>query len=184
MTRCFHKPKKIITIQGVDYYSACESGVVYFNGDLVVNLSGEPNIPQSNIILPELDNHFELPFQELMVMWPDFGLPNVRVSFWKALHKSIVKQGWRKICIHCGQGHGRAGTALSAMLIANKGFTSIDAVNFIREEHCKSAVETPEQCDYLVGLDFYYNERDPDTVVYPQSSMMNNWALYSNASDK
>lgn len=175
--RCFHKPEKIITIDGVDYYAADEDGITYFEGDVVFNLTKTPNLP-SSAFYPEFNKHFNLPFKEVMVPWPDFGLPMVKLSFWQALHKVVKRKRWKTVCIHCGHGHGRTGTAMSSLLIANLGYTPIEAVDTIRTRHCAEAVETSEQCNYLMEVDMHYNGREPLEENYPPPSMMFNWDDY------
>ena len=149
-----------MTIDGVDYYSADEDGVMYFQGDVVFNLTRTPNLP-SAAIYPELHKHFDMPFREVMVPWPDFSLPRVKLSFWKALHTVVKRKKWKTVCIHCGHGHGRTGTAMSALLVANLRYTPLEAVNFVRHNHCEEAVETSAQCNYLMEIDMHYNKRVP-----------------------
>jgi hypothetical protein len=156
---CFHQPKKIFNIDGVEYYAASASGVSDFKGDFVVNLSGHSNLPPMRY--SELSAEFDLNFEEeLMVPWPDFGIPSVKVSFWPKLHKFICSRGWTSVCIHCQAGHGRTGTALSALLITNIGYSAYDAVNKVRSLHCGKCVETFSQVRYLQFLDTHYNNRD------------------------
>lgn len=52
-------------------------------------------------------------------------------------------------CVHVGciGGHGRTGTLLAA--IAHT-FGEHDAIAYVRSEHCRKAVETQEQVDFLV----------------------------------
>lgn len=166
-----------MTIDGVDYYSADEDGVMYFQGDVVFNLTRTPNLP-SAAIYPELFKHFDMPFKEVMVPWPDFSLPRVKLSFWKALHTVVKRKKWKTVCIHCGHGHGRTGTAMSALLVANLRYTPLEAVNFVRHNHCEEAVETAEQCNYLMEIDTHYNKREPLEENYPCPSMMFNWEDY------
>jgi len=155
---CEHLPEEIFVIDGVKYFGASKEGVPAFVGDLVVNFSGSPNKPTNQF--GELSIHFDIAFtEELMVPWPDFGLPRVKLTMWKALHEFIKGRGWTHVCFHCEAGHGRTGTALASMMIANLGYTALDALEFVRETHCHEAVETDDQCDYLERVDEHYNCR-------------------------
>jgi len=95
-----------------------------------------------------------------MVPWPDFGVPHMDPGFWQALHQYVFSKNFRSVCFHCEAGHGRTGTALSAMLIAMSGFSACDAVGHVRSIYCDEAVETWEQSIYLQELDEYYNGRE------------------------
>jgi protein-tyrosine phosphatase len=62
-----------------------------------------------------------------------------------------------KIIINCMGGKGRTGTALAALwMAANKlsgvFIEAVDAIELVRKNHCKSAVETKEQETYLAHL--------------------------------
>ena len=71
-----------------------------------------------------LQKHIVRPFdKEIIVPWPDFGLPSVEPTFWGALHAyaRTYKADLDKdvsVCFHCAAGHGRTGTALCSMLVA------------------------------------------------------------------
>lgn len=179
INRCWHSPEHIFTMDGVDYYAADEHGVRKFEGDLVINLTSSPNIPQ---IIPELKEHYDLPYEEIMVPWPDFGKPRVKMSFWETIHRVIKHKGCKTVCIHCGHGHGRTGTAMSCILVAMCGTSAIDAVDIVRENHCWEAVETAEQCCYIMEVDNHYNKRELTEKNFPLASMMVNWeeAQYEN----
>ena len=150
MKQCYHEPVEILRVNGVGYYGADKNGVLSFDGNAVLNLSGHRNIPQLNI--PELDAEVEEPYKEIMVAWPDFGVPSVKPTFWLALHKYIRSQGWVNVCAHCVGGHGRTGTALVSLSMVLDGKGLAEAVNMVRSVYCKDAVETPDQIEYLCGL--------------------------------
>jgi protein-tyrosine phosphatase len=47
-------------------------------------------------------------------------------------------------------GHGRTGTALASVLMASGKATDPDtAIELVRSKHCKRAIETYDQIDYL-----------------------------------
>ncbi|KKM72561.1 hypothetical protein LCGC14_1419380 [marine sediment metagenome] len=163
MSVCEHLPaEEVLKIDGVKYYGASKSGVSSFIGDFVINFTPSPNMPPMKF--KELTAHFQISFEEeLLVPWPDYGTPQIKYSFWKALHKFIKDKGWKRVCFHCQAGHGRTGTALASMMIANLGYTAEEALEAVRLRYCYEAVETRGQCDYLEKIDRCYNNRDlPD----------------------
>jgi hypothetical protein len=171
--RCYHTPEHIFTMDNVDYYAADQQGVVEFNGDVIINLSSTPNIPHA--IPDELREHYDIPCEEIMVPWPDFGKPKVKMSFWETIHKVIKHRGWKTVCIHCGHGHGRTGTAMSCILVAMCGYSATEAVDTIRKYHCEEAVETSGQCRYIMEVDYQYNGRKLSEENSPLPSMRINW---------
>lgn len=167
---CVHKPQKIKEIDKVGYFASDMLNALDFKGDAMVNFTRISDIPSAATI-PQLAQHIEITFEEIMVPWPDFGVPRVKISFWKALHSYVMERGWKSVCFHCQAGHGRTGTALAAMLIANEGYSAQDAVWQIRSSYCVEAVESIEQSMYLQKVDEYYNKRelDPDAISVPST---------------
>lgn len=158
MISCYHEPHKVFEHEGVSYYAADEDGVESFSGGLVLNLTQRPHIVASHSI-PELRDHFDIKFDEVLVPCPDFGLPMVRPTFWPAIHKYSVDKGYSDVCIHCVGGHGRTGTVACALLIALKGSSVKKAITRIRSDYCKFAVESDRQIEYLRELDNLFNGR-------------------------
>lgn len=154
---CYHLPEEVAEVEGVCYYCADKDGVSDFEGDVVLNFTGHPNVPHLDI--PELAQHVNDIYKEIVIAWPDLGIPRVKPTFWHALHSYIVSQGWKNVCIHCEGGHGRTGTAMSALLISLGGWSISEAVGYVRTMYCEKAVETPDQCDYLCELDEALNGR-------------------------
>lgn len=179
-TKCAHAPKLVYGINGVAYYGADLEHARSFDGDLVVNFTTYSHLPP----LPndsELAKHMNIPFREIMIPWPDMGVPDVKDTFWVALHKYVVKQGYKHVCFHCHAGHGRTGTALSAMLVANSKYTAAEAVDFVRQEYCSEVVESFKQTVYLKQLDVKYNNtlyttpyEDVEEEPYP-SFILGSW---------
>jgi hypothetical protein len=182
VSRCFHKPEKVFDIDGVEYYAADEDGADSFNGDVMINLTRITHNP-IHFMPSQLSRHLDIPYQEIMIPWPDYGIPRVKVSFWKALHTIARRKKWKKVCIHCGHGHGRTGTALSALLVANLGYSAIDAVDIVRTNHCEDTVESPDQCTYLQNIDEHYNGRQPTEETLPMPAMLTNY-LYQKTKEE
>lgn len=163
---CYHQPKYVVAIDGIQYYCADKDGVIDFTGDAVFNLTGVPNVPQLSAI-PELAPHVDALYKEIVIAWPDFGLPRVKPSFWQAMHDYAREQNWHKVCIHCEGGHGRTGTAMASVMIACLKWDVPKAVNHIRKKYCDKVVETHDQCDYLCMLDYELNSRETDVKDIP-----------------
>jgi len=171
-SKCYHEPRLALKIQDVKYFAADEHGVREFNGDLVINLSGTPNLVSTEMMPSELAQHVFVPFKEVMVPWPDGGIPLVRSSFWQALHAYARDNGYKNICFHCEAGHGRTGTALSAMAISNLGWSVDKVIKQLRDKVCRHMVETSEQCQYLMELDNDFNGRELKEADLPDPSLM------------
>lgn len=161
---CFHDPEFVMEIDGTKYYGSDCRGAKNFLGDAMINFTKVSDLPQK--IIPELREYMDLPtYSEIMIPWPDFGLPGVQINFWEALHEYILEQGWKDVCFHCQAGHGRTGTALATMLIALDHKTPLEALWHVRTKYCEHAIETNGQCDYLVQVDGFYNERECNDVL-------------------
>jgi hypothetical protein len=158
MAACYHEPQKVFEHDGISYYAADENGAEEFRGGLVLNLTARPHIIQSHNI-PELRDHFDIGFDEIMIPCPDYRYPKVKASFWEAIHAYAVNKGYADVCVHCVGGHGRTGTVLCAMMIANKGMTTRQAITKVRTEYCRHAVESDIQVEYLRELDYILNGR-------------------------
>lgn len=167
---CFHSPKLVMVINGIIYYCADVYGISDFDGDAVINFTGKHNLPQLGHI-PQLAQHVDASYEELVIAWTDFGLPKVKPSFWRALHSYMKTKRWKKVCIHCEGGHGRTGTAMAAILISVVKWGMPEAVNFVRKKYCWKAVETFEQCEYLCNLDFELNNHIIDPRIIPVPSI-------------
>jgi hypothetical protein len=166
---CYHDPKFITTVDFVSYFCADKDGVVHFNGDAVINFTGHANVPQLSHI-PSLASHVDVPYEELVITWPDFGLPKVKPTFWKALHEYIKSRSWDKVCLHCEGGHGRTGTAMASILMATQMWPMDKAVAFVRNKYCIKAVETHSQIDYLCDLSLLFTGESVDERRIPQAS--------------
>lgn len=83
----------------------------------------------------------------LRLDWIDMKAPPVSLRFWQEMW-NLLPDGHTVFC--CVGGHGRTGTALAAMIIAaDKKITPKNAIALVRKLHCKDAIETISQEDYL-----------------------------------
>ena len=81
----------------------------------------------------------------------NMSVPTNKEDF-KLFIKWLVKKFKHGSAIHVGciGGHGRTGLVLAAFVAELTGRK--DAAKFIREHHCKSAIESKSQMDFLVEL--------------------------------
>lgn len=80
--------------------------------------------------------------------WPDMTAPtHVGLRFWVRLHGMLPQH----TAVACVGGHGRTGTALACLLVAD-GMTADDAIKVVREKHCSKAIETIAQEQYIKRL--------------------------------
>jgi hypothetical protein len=163
MKTCNHEPKKVFSYDGINYLAADEDNTGVFRGDLIVNLTQNPGIRTLSTAydIPELAGHVVKLPPEIVVAWVDMSRPPVKGSFWAALHLYCKNKGYKNVLFHCQHGHGRTGTALSSMLISLKKYDVEKAVNYVRRNHCRLAIETEIQLIYLIMLDNELNGRLP-----------------------
>lgn len=80
--------------------------------------------------------------------WPDMTAPkHVHLPFWIRLLEQL--QG--DVAIACMGSHGRTGTAMAALLVAD-GKAADEAMQIVRSKHCGRAIETAEQESYIRDL--------------------------------
>jgi hypothetical protein len=168
---CYHSPKMVIKIDGIDYWCSDRHGAIEFNGDAIINLTGVPNIPQLSHI-PSLAAQVDTSCEEIVIAWPDYGVPKVKRYFWRALHDYCKQKQYQNVCFHCAGGHGRTGTALAAMVISILPLNVIAAIKLIRKKGCWRMIETPDQCEYLWNLDRENNDSGVIEADIPLSSIM------------
>lgn len=95
-----------------------------------------------------------LPSEHLVLDWSDMQPPPVTLDFWLTLWELLPS----KTVICCFGGHGRTGTCLASLMIAD-GVDYYQAVENVRVNHCKKAIETLGQETYLHKLYVEYLRR-------------------------
>ena len=87
---------------------------------------------------------------ELLLDWDDGSGPRLQPIFWPTMIAEAKNNGYKDIVCCCMAGHGRTGTALATIAMATGlADNPDDAINLVRTKHCKRAVETFSQIDYL-----------------------------------
>lgn len=116
--------------------------------ELIIDLAGgvlrRPFVVRGPKRFAVLNTHFP---PILRCDWPDMTAPSVGLSFWIRLLDLIPKL----TVIACIGSHGRTGTALAALLVA-EGMDPELAIKTVREQHCARAIETMPQEDYIRRL--------------------------------
>ena len=116
--------------------------------DLLLNLTGDSVVRKHTIPVPEL-SHWEerAALPELLLDWPDMGVVALPWQFWRDLvaHLSRAKT---QMLVFCVGGHGRTGTAIACIMVAC-GWTSEDAIAWVRAYYCSQAIETRQQENYI-----------------------------------
>ena len=82
------------------------------------------------------------------VRWPDFRLPRDQRDAAEALRLAWLRAEHERVEVACAGGHGRTGTALACIAVLD-GVPAAKAVNFVRAEYDRHAVETPAQRRYV-----------------------------------
>lgn len=78
------------------------------------------------------------------VRWPDFRLPSDEDAFAAALREAWERAATERVEFACHGGNGRTGTALACLAILD-GVPAAEAVDYVRANYAKKAVETPGQ---------------------------------------
>lgn len=177
-SNCGHEGNvRVFNIQGRHVYGAGTAIRFSQNTALVIDLAHSYNNgakkPKSarSFIGSMTDDDLKALFPEppdppkpkrLSLDWPDMQAPDIdviNVAFWQKVWEIMpvapddlpASQAPHTI-ICCMGGHGRTGTCMAALLIANAGFSMANAVNFVRYNHCIKAVESQVQFTYLRAL--------------------------------
>lgn len=177
-SKCYHAPELVFKIDGIEYYASDALGVREFEGEVVLNLSNQQRTISVDEMPRELIEHMVIPYKEIMIPWQDGGIPYVKTSFWQSIHEYMRTNNYKSVCIHCEAGHGRTGTALASMAVANLGWSVEEAVKYVRERICRHMVETSDQCNYLMALDYELNDREPKEESLPYPSMITMFEEY------
>lgn len=169
---CSHPGDKVIfDFEGKQLFGSNNSSIDEWSGkwDLIIDLAGVVNVP--NVVpfisaaapkrFRALDKlvgkEKELPSEVLRLYWNDMGIPPVGLNFWRALWAELPA----KTVIACMGGHGRTGSCLAAFMISC-GVDYYSAVETVRTEHCKKAIETVSQERYLHELYVQVMEEELD----------------------
>lgn len=137
---------------GAKLFGANKYGLKQSRPDVVIDMAGnlKPNFIQN---APEkyhiLKKYVSVPEPEVLNLdWEDYGTPPVSFRFWKTLLSLIAGQN---VTLTCMGGHGRTGTAMAALMIAD-GLAPNRAMARVWSDYCEKAIETTSQENYLLAL--------------------------------
>jgi protein-tyrosine phosphatase len=116
--------------------------------DLLLNLTGDTVFGGHIIPVAKL-KRWASPagIPEIVLDWPDMGTIRLPSDFWKALI-AVLSEQKAKMLVFCVGGHGRTGTAIASLMVAC-GWSSADAIAWVRAHYCVRAIETKGQEQYV-----------------------------------
>lgn len=88
------------------------------------------------------------PWPSRWLRWPDFRLPSDRDDAAATLRDAYARLGTDRVEVACAGGRGRTGTALACLVALDTG-TGKGAVDYVRNNYDRHAVETPGQRRYV-----------------------------------
>jgi Protein-tyrosine phosphatase len=99
-----------------------------------------------------LDHRWEPPWPHEYLEWPDFGVPKSSATVISNL-TAVLKRArdGESVEIGCVGGHGRTGTALACAAVLT-GCPPTEAVDWVRNNYCPQAIETPTQETFILKL--------------------------------
>lgn len=159
---CTHKDVKPVLVVGkCEVWGGRETQVMprADEFDCIISLLGHYKSPVSKFtisrgsrrVFSQLAAYQQRRNNVLCVDWPDMQAPHLDKGFWEALAEDLGKIPG-KAAIYCMGGHGRTGTALSALAQVVQHPAAIesgDVIQWVRDVYCADAVETASQIEYL-----------------------------------
>ncbi|MFE1784482.1 protein-tyrosine phosphatase family protein [Streptomyces sp. NPDC059506] len=91
----------------------------------------------------------EVPWEARWLRWPDFRLPSSHEEARAVLGEVWARAADERVEVACGGGRGRTGTALACLAVLD-GVRPERAVDFVRRNYDRRAVETPWQKRYVL----------------------------------
>jgi hypothetical protein len=129
--------------------------------DLLLNLTGDSLFRRHIIPVPALAQwEGDGPMsREIVLDWPDMGIVELPRAFWVKLVEQLTVTN-ASMLVFCVGGHGRTGTAIASLMVAC-GWTSSDAIGWVRAHYCGRAIETDEQEQYIRWIAGEVTEASP-----------------------
>jgi hypothetical protein len=90
---------------------------------------------------------------QVMLDWPDFGIPDLDFIPMVDIVAWMLEQMAAGVRMEtaCMGGHGRTGTMLACLLVA-QGVTPGKAMERVRADHCKKAIENTKQGEFVAAF--------------------------------
>jgi hypothetical protein len=110
-----------------------------------------------------MDERWEPTWPAEVIAWPDLGLPSAPAAAAAQIRGAFLRaKAGERVEIGCLGGRGRTGTVLACMAVL-AGVAAPEAVRWVRSNYDATAVETPEQEDWVLW--FAANETDSSRVT-------------------
>lgn len=133
-----------------------------YNFDLIIRIGDTPKTFSPSVtaneeaqgVLPENILKPKMP-PIISLTWPDYYIPPLDATWWKSLYNYIkAMPSGTKVLVYCVGGRGRTGTFLSILagLVIKEMGGSMDPVKYIRQQYCKTAVESVYQIEYITAM--------------------------------
>ena len=165
-----HNPTCVYDKDGLEIWagSKYQSEPYAFQFGYVLNCSGTRLKSKEHRIPFKWGGKYEnVAIREIFLDWDNNEPPEIAPEFWGELVAEL-KSSKTSVLVCCMGGHGRTGTALASMLIAD-GWTATEAIHYIWDIYCKDAVETQSQVDYLKKLEESYVKKQNPMQKLPAS---------------
>lgn len=148
-----HSGNVLVTKEPFPIYCAGWSrGFHKIDGSILLDLAdviSEPKVSFINMDIPKVfQDRYTMNCEVIRISWPDGGIPKVSGSFWYNLAEYLVQRD-RPVIIACMGGHGRTGTALALLGGIYNLHGEADLGEWVRAHHCRHAIETYSQLDYI-----------------------------------
>jgi hypothetical protein len=154
MTSARPGPFRMGTMESDEQWDESNAGVLRLPSGRLVRGRGlrrplDPTAPTPTYALYLLGRRPpEVPWASHWLRWPDFRLPADRAAARTALTEVWERAAAERVEIACGGGRGRTGTALACLAVLD-GVPAEEAVDFVRRNYDRHAVETPWQRRYV-----------------------------------
>ena len=93
----------------------------------------------------------QVEWEHRWVRCPDFRCPTDRDDALRALSEGWTRAATQRVEVGCGGGRGRTGIGLAVMAVLS-GVTPENAVEWVRANYDKRAIETPWQRRWVANL--------------------------------
>lgn len=91
----------------------------------------------------------EWPYKGVFLDWTDYRAPDDDLPIYDVVRWTLDQmQEGAKVETGCLGGHGRTGTFIALLLVA-QGVTPPDAVDRVRKDHCEHAIESVSQVEFV-----------------------------------
>lgn len=188
----YGKPTLAFEFSGIEFWGSPKTkldDIQFQKGDLIINCTGtawvsKPPLPPKDFIMTKPSwlkvpsvpltpikphNNGELA-EQILLDWADMKPPPdaTNLEFWETIISQAIENKVKRIFCCCMAGQGRTGTILASLLLATGEVDEPNlAIDYIRENYNKKAIETQGQEQYIFGL--MYEEVNLSSSKNPKS---------------